>query len=324
MQILCKSAYIGIIQSRFDFVEQTKRRGLQVLNCKEQCNGGQRLFSAGQLHHVLKLLPRRLGNDADTRFQDVLIGHQLQSPFSAAEQLLENLVEFPADFRKLLGKLLPHGSVQLLDNTLQRLLRLHQVIPLGFHKGKALQQVLIIFYGIDVYVSQFFNLITERHNLLLHGRQVRHLLISEGSRIAQGNLILIPHIVDLVFNGFFQLFFLGSQTIRLLVQYRKLLGKLLPPCKKAFLTDGKFFFMCYRLFQPALGITLCLERVRNVFFNFGNILLPAFHFLPVCLQSLQDFRKFISGFRNFPVNTFHVALLEPLRLAHSVNLQLPL
>ena len=53
---------------------------------------------------------------------------------------------------------------------------------------------------------------------MLHGGQIIHLFIAKACRITQGNLILIPHVIDLAFDIVFQLFLLFTQTIDFFVQ----------------------------------------------------------------------------------------------------------
>ena len=86
VQITGEPAHVAVIQSRLNLVQQAEGRRLQILDGEQQRNGGQRLFSARQLHHILQLFPRRLGNDTDPRLQDVLILQKLQRSLPAAEQ----------------------------------------------------------------------------------------------------------------------------------------------------------------------------------------------------------------------------------------------
>ena len=284
VQITGKTAHVAVVQRRLNLVQQTERGRLQILNGEQQRDGGQRFFSAGQLHHVLQLFPRRLGNNTDTRLQNVLILQKLQGSLSAAEQLPEYLVKLLRNLREFFLKLPAHGLVQLQNNSPQRFLRLHQIVVLTLQEGVAVHQVFIILNGVHIHVSQPSDLILQGGDLLLHGSQILQSLIPESRGACQSQLIFVPHIIDLALDGFFRLFSLSVQTVNLLVQAGNRFGQTFPFREETLLFCGKRFLPLQIRLQPQLpfasshaGCRQALRQRADLLFLFLHLLFVFSH-----------------------------------------------
>ena len=269
VQVSCKPVHVGVIQRRLNLVKETEGRRFQIQNREQKRDGGQRLLSAGELHHILQLFARRLGNDADARLQNIHAFFDLQRRMSAAEHFLEDRVEFPADLLKLLLKLLPHAGVQLLDDPKERGLCRFQVAVLLFHEGAALRDLFILVDGAHVHIAQGADLLPQTGSCLPHGGGAPQLRIPVPLRLAVAEAVLVLDILRLVADLLRQSLLLVLQTDEVLFQIpypvvqlfllRKegllpasLLGFFIPAC----LGDGPVFF---QLLPEAFQ--LCLERL---------------------------------------------------------------
>ena len=133
-QIIRVAADVGLIQCRLDLVQQAEGRRLQVLDRKKQGDGSERLLPAGKLHHILQLFARWLGDDTDSRLQDILLRHQLKPSVSSAEKLFERFVKFPLDQGKPFQELASHSLIQIPDHLQKGFFCFHQVVMLPFQE----------------------------------------------------------------------------------------------------------------------------------------------------------------------------------------------
>ena len=195
---------------------------------------------------------------------------------------------------------------------------------LPFQECISLHNIFIIFYGIDVDIAQFFNLILQRRDVPLHSCQIRQLLLPQGSRIAQRDLILIPHIIDLIFNGFLQFFLLGIQPVHFLVKPCHLRGKILPSVKKGLLFSGQSILALRILLQPLLRITLgfvgSFYRQKDLLY----VMLLAGHlFLSGC-HALLDLPFFLLMTFDLRIDSVYILFAEFLLLKHFLHFHIPL
>ena len=74
VQIVREALDVRLVQSRLDLVQQTERGRLQVLDGKQQCDRGQRLFAAGNITFLV-------GSCLDI-YKAILLYHFLFPPFN--------------------------------------------------------------------------------------------------------------------------------------------------------------------------------------------------------------------------------------------------
>src|SRR6185369_17951109 len=86
---LVETAYVDFVERRVDFVKDAERTRSIAEDSDEQGESGERLLSAGEQQHVLKLLARRRGDDIDAALGRILFVGELHEGHAAAEELLE-------------------------------------------------------------------------------------------------------------------------------------------------------------------------------------------------------------------------------------------
>ena len=106
-------------------------------------------------------------------------------------------------------ELVPHGSIQIGDNALQCFLCPYQIIMLIGQEGISLHQCPVIFNGIDIDITELFDIILDCRDLSLHARQIVHIFILQLCSLGKRDFIFIPHIIDLGIQCLLQSFLLG-------------------------------------------------------------------------------------------------------------------
>ena len=292
MQIICVALHVRLVQRRFDLVEQAEGRRLQVLDREKQGDRSERLFSSGQLQHILQLLSRRLCNHTDTGVQNVLILHQLQRSLSASEQFPECLIEFPLDSGKLQPELLPHALVQIRDDLLQVGSGLYQVLMLCFQEIVALRQFPVFFNRVDVDVSEGFDLLPYVGQFFPdrgHGAEIVPAQLPAGYR---RQLIFLPEIGDALLLVFLKPVQLVFQTEDLAVQKRIALAQLFPAVKERLLFFLNLFPAPVQAVQLLLQEILFLFSLRDLFSQGERLLPPALSVLFIFLKTKGDLLRF--------------------------------
>ena len=232
MQVPGETIHVRLVQRRFDLIQQAERRRLQVLDRKQQRDRGQALLPAGKLHHVLQLLPGRLGNHTDPGFQDILLFHQLQRSLSAAEQIPEGDIIFLTHPFKLFPELGPHAVIQLVYDLPKICSALDQILMLRGQELITLRHFLVLLDRANVDASQCLDLAPDIGKPLLqccHRAQIlpAQLLALDGCQV-----IFFPQILNALLPALFQLLQLLLQAEGLTVKPRDLPGKLFPAVKK--------------------------------------------------------------------------------------------
>ena len=128
---------IGVVQGGVHLVEQAKRSGVELKNGKNQRNGSQGLFSAGEQVNGLVFLARRLRNDLHARVQNFVTGND-QARIAATEQLRKHAPEVPVDLFKRARQQFARFRVNFSDGIFQGVHGLGEVGILGVQKLLAL------------------------------------------------------------------------------------------------------------------------------------------------------------------------------------------
>ena len=81
-----EAADVRVVERRIDFVEHADRGGIGEEQAEDQCDGGQRLFAAGQQGERLEPLAGRLGHDLQPGLERIVRIDQGQLGRAAAEQ----------------------------------------------------------------------------------------------------------------------------------------------------------------------------------------------------------------------------------------------
>ena len=94
---LHEPADVRVVERGVHLVEDAEGRRLVLEDREEQADRGHGLFASGEQQDVLKLLARGHGHDVDAGLEDVVVVHQGKARGTAAEELLERLLEVRVD-----------------------------------------------------------------------------------------------------------------------------------------------------------------------------------------------------------------------------------
>ena len=142
---------VGLVQRGVQLVQHAERAGLDLVNREQQRHGGHGLLAAGQQRDGLQLFARRAGDDVNAAFEQVVLVHQHQVGFAAAEDLGEHGPEVVPDFLEGLPEHLAGLDVDAVDDFEQLRLGLDQVVVLLAEELVALLGFLVFLDGHQVH-----------------------------------------------------------------------------------------------------------------------------------------------------------------------------
>jgi len=134
---------VGIVQRGIDFIQDAKRAGLEQVEGKQERNGDQGLFAAGELLQQLWALPARLGKDLNRGFQWVTLPEAQIRFVALAEKEAKEPLEVAAHLLEGIPEALHGNCVGLGNDALKRLRRLLQIGILPLQELEPFGELLV-------------------------------------------------------------------------------------------------------------------------------------------------------------------------------------
>jgi len=192
-QILRIARDVYVVQRGLDLIEEAERRGVDAQDGEIDRDSDQRLLAAGKRGQVLDDLARGRYFNFNAGFQHVRFIRQVQPRMTAAEQLLENLLEVRVDLLKARREQFLHLAAQLGDHLRQLGLRLFDVGDLRLHEVIALPDLFIFVNRADVDVAQGADLAADLgHAAAQLGQALKRHALAAG--LTLGQLVFLPQL----------------------------------------------------------------------------------------------------------------------------------
>ena len=191
--IVRKAGNVRLVQRGLDFVEHAKRGRLEFEHRKEQRDGGQRAFAAGEQREQLQFLTRRLCDDVDIATQHVVLVREAQLRLTAAEEFDKGRGKVLLDHFKLFEEHALHRLRQIHDQRFQIPLGVVEVFALRIELAVPLKHTLVFLNRTEADVPKPFDLLLN----LVHARIARTNgdLALELCRVLIGKVVFVPDVV---------------------------------------------------------------------------------------------------------------------------------